>query len=129
MAKKATQIGLLTKSNKAFMSKSRSPITDSPWLWFALFTAVGLSALVATGGKFGNRQAQIERKGQARAAVVDGLTIQQDGTGRKTAQKVPEYSRPGMTKIRLKPLAITLGAILFLSLGMLVRERLKIPAR
>ena len=105
------------------MSNPR-PITDSPWLWFALFSAVGLSALVATGGKFGNRQAQIERQGQARVAVGEGLTITQDGTGRKTAENVPDYSRPGMTKIRLKPLAITLGTILTVSLAMLVRERL-----
>ncbi len=105
------------------MSEPR-PITDSPWLWFALFSAVGLTALLATGGKFGNRQAQIERKSQARAAVAEGLTITQDGTGRKTATNVPEYSRPGMTKIRLKPLAITLGAILAVSISMLARERL-----
>ena len=66
----------------------RRPLTDSPWLWFALFSGVGLTALLATGGKFGNRQAQIERKGQARAAVGDGLTITQDGTmitARKTS--------------------------------------------
>jgi hypothetical protein len=100
------------------------PITDSPWMWFALFSAVGLTALLATGGKFGNRQAQIERQGQARAAVGGGLTITQDGTGRKTAENVPEYSRPGMTKIRLRPLAITIGTILVISLAMLVRERL-----
>ncbi|MEM8944495.1 MAG: hypothetical protein AAGD11_04865 [Planctomycetota bacterium] len=102
----------------------QAPITDSPWFWFALFSAVGLSALLATGGKFGNRQAQIERKSQARAAVGDGLTITQDGTGRKTATKVPEYSRPGMTKIRLKPMAITIGLILAVSLTMLAREQL-----
>jgi len=105
------------------MSK-HPPITDSPWLWFALFSAVGLTALLATGGKFGNRQAEIERKGQARAAVGAGLTITEDGTGRKTAENVPKYSKPGMTKIRLKPLAITIGAVLVASLGMLVRERL-----
>ena len=110
-----------------FMNASNpSPITDSPWLWFALFSAVGLTALLATGGKFGNRQAQIERKGQARAAVGEGLTITQDGTGKKTAEKVPEYSRPGMTKIRLGPLATTVGLILVVSIVMLVRERLKI---
>ncbi len=106
------------------MSEPR-PITDSPWLWFALFSAVGLTALLVTGGKFGNRQAQIERKSQARAAIADGLKITQDGTGKKTATKVPEYSRPGMTKIRLKPLAITLGAILAVSISMLARERLQ----
>ena len=103
----------------------KQPITDSPWLWFTLFSAVGLIALLITGGKFGNRQAQIERQGQARAAVGEGLTITQDGTGRKTAEKVPEYSRPGMTKIRLKPLALTIGSILAVSLVMLVRERVR----
>ncbi len=41
-------------------------ITDSPWLWLALFTAVGLAALLATGGKFGKRQSGIERRYQAR---------------------------------------------------------------
>jgi len=106
------------------MSKQQ-PITDSPWLWFAMFSAVGLTALLATGGKFGKRQAQIERKDQARAAVADGLTITQDGTGRTTAENVPKYSRPGMTKIRLKPLAITLGLVFAFSLGMLVRERVQ----
>ncbi len=103
---------------------NQPPITDSPWLWFALFSAVGLTALLATGGKFGNRQAAIERRGQARAAVGAGLTVTEDGTGRKIAEKVPEYSKPGMTKIRLKPLAITIGAVLAVSLAMLVRERL-----
>jgi len=107
----------------------QSPITDSPWLWFALFSAVGLTALLATGGKFGKRQATIERQGQARTAVGEGLKITQDGTGRKTAEKVPKYSRPGMTKIRLKPLAITLGAILAVSVTMLIRERLLLKSK
>lgn len=103
---------------------ARPPITDSPWLWFAIFSAVGLTALLATGGKFGNRQASIERKAQARTALAEGLTVTEDGTGRKSAENAPEYSRPGMTKIRLKPLALTVGTILVVSLAMLARERL-----
>ena len=103
---------------------ARAPVTDSPWLWFALFSAVGLTALLMTGGKFGNRQASIERKGQARAAVGGGLIVTSDVSGRKTAEKVPEYSQPGMTKVRLKPLAITIGLILAVSVVMLVRERM-----
>jgi len=100
------------------------PITDSPWFWFSLFTAVGLFTLLMTGGKFGDRQAQIERKGQAHVAVGEGLKITEDGTGRKTAEKVPEYSRPGMTKINLPALATTIGTVLAISLAMLARERL-----
>jgi len=50
---------------------SKEPLTDSPWFWFALFTAVGLAALLATGGRLGKRQANIENKYQARAGVAE----------------------------------------------------------
>jgi len=102
-----------------------TPITDSPWLWFALFSAVGLTTLLATGGKFKHRQANIERQGQARAAVAEGtLQVTVDGTGRKTVSGMPKYSRPEMTEIRLVPLSITVGSVLLVSLGLLARERL-----
>ena len=110
------------------MSK-QSPITDSPWLWFALFSAVGLVALLATGGKFGDRQAQVERKGQAHEAVVAGIEVVEDATGRKTVEDAPEYSRPGSIKIRLVPLAATVGTVCALSLAMLARERLLLKDR
>lgn len=104
--------------------KSQPPITDSPWLWFALFPAVGLVAILATGGKFGDRQANIERQGQARSAVAQGtLDIEEDVAGRKSASGVPQYSQPGETQVKLWPLAITLTVITLGSLGMLVRER------
>jgi hypothetical protein len=102
----------------------KPPITDSPWLWFSLFTAVGLAALVATGGKFGDRQAGIERRAQARAAVAEGLDVAEDGSGKKSVSGVPKYSAPGQTQIRLVPLAITLGVVLTVSLGFLIREQL-----
>jgi len=103
---------------------SQQPITDSPWLWFSLFSAVGLAALLLTGGKFGDRQAQVERKGQAHEAVVAGIEVVEDAVGRKTVENAPDYSRPGNIKIRLVPLAITVGTVCLLSLAMLVRERL-----
>jgi hypothetical protein len=103
---------------------SKPPITDSPWLWFTLFPAVGLIALLATGGKFGDRQANIERQGQARAAVAEGLEVAVDSTGKKSTTGVPKYSAPGETQIRLVPLAMTLGILCAASLGMLIRERL-----
>ncbi|MCG8450353.1 MAG: hypothetical protein MI725_12350 [Pirellulales bacterium] len=99
------------------------PITDSPWLWFGLFSAVGLVALVATGGKYGHRQATLERKAQARQAVAEGMEVQEDAAGRKTVQKAPKYSKPGEPKIPLTPLAVTLGAIFAVCLTMLVREQ------
>ena len=103
---------------------SKPPITDSPWFWFCLFSAVGLSALLMTGGKFGDRQAQVERKGQAHEAVIAGIDVEEDVTGKKSVQDAPDYSRPGQIKIRLMPLATVVGLVFLGSMGMLVRERL-----
>src|SRR5688572_14532076 len=103
---------------------SRAPITDSPWLWFALFTAVGLAALLATGGRLGKRQANIENKYQARAAVASGaVEIETEGSGERTATSAPKYSTPDEHVIPLWPLEIVLGLIFLGSLAMLLRQR------
>ena len=102
-----------------------SSITDSPWLWFALFSGVGLIALIATGGKFGERQAQVERKGQAHEAVIAGIDVQEDATGRKTVEDAPDYSRSGEIKIHLVPLASVVACVFAGSVVMLVRERIR----
>ena len=109
------------------MSKQPS-ITDSPWFWFALFSGAGLVALIATGGKFGERQAQVERKGQAHEAVIEGIDVQEDATGRKSVADAPDYSRPGQIKIHLVPLATVVACVFAASVGMLVRERLKVKS-
>ena len=103
---------------------NQQPITDSPWFWFSLFTSVGLATVLLTGGKFGDRQAQVERKGQAHEAVIGGIEVVEDATGRKTVENAPNYSSPGNIKIRLLPLAVTMGTVCALSLAMLARERL-----
>ena len=104
---------------------NETPISDSPWLWFALFAAVGLATLLATGGKFRDRQSGIERKDQARIAVAEGtVEVGVDRAGRKTVSGRPEYSRPEMTEIGLLPISITVGSVLLISLGLLARERL-----
>ena len=100
------------QSHETPANAGRPPITDSPWLWFALFTAVGLAALLATGGKFGKRQASIENKYQARSAIASGtLEIQDDGSGEKRAVGTPNYSTPDKPVIPLWPLEILLGVI------------------
>lgn len=107
----------------------QSPITDSPWFWFAIFSTVGLAALLATGGKFGKRQAGIENRYKARAAVAEGYEVATDDTGKKDVSespvKTPDYSTPNKLEIPLWPLQITLGLILALSVTMLIRGRRK----
>ena len=85
-----------------------------------------MTALFATGGKFGDRQAKIERKGQAQSAAASTLDVTEDSTGRKSASNVPVYSKPGQTEVRLAPLQTTLGVLCGVSLVMLVRERLRL---
>lgn len=101
-------------------------MTDSPWLWFALFAGVGVVLLVVTGGKYGSRQSRLERKAQAQIAIAEGLTVHEDATGRKTAQGAPEYSKLGQPKIPLAPLVVTMGLIFVVCLTMFVREQSRI---
>lgn len=84
--------------------------------------------LLLTGGKFGERQAQVERKGQAHEAVIAGIDVQEDATGRKTVADAPDYSRPGEIKIHLIPLATVVACVFAASVAMFVRERLKIQS-
>ena len=105
---------------------ARPPITDSPWLWFSLFTAVGLAALLATGGKFGKRQASIENKYQARSAIASGsLEIKAGGDGEKRAVGTPNYSTPDNPVIPIWPLEILLAVMFTGTLTMLLRERFR----
>jgi len=102
------------------------PITDSPWLWFTLFSAVGLAALIATGGRLGRRQSDIERKYQARTAVASGLEVKADDDGGRTVdgEGIPEYSSPQKTVVPLWPLEIILGLVCAGSFYLLMRERM-----
>jgi hypothetical protein len=109
----------------------RPPVTDSPWFWVMIFALMAVGALAAIGGKYGRRQATIERQFQARTRVA-----QQHDTGNKLAgdartepQDVPrEFARPDDTLIPLWPLASLLILVAFFAGIMLVRGRDR-PAR
>ena len=110
------------------MTATSQPLADSPWLWAALFTGVGLAALLATGGKFGNRQASIERKYQARAALESGTEVEAADADEKSTPEAPKFSTPDQLVIPLWPLMVMLAARFLCSLAMLLRERLGSPA-
>ncbi len=94
-------------------------------MWFALYSAVGLAALISTGGKLGRRQAKIENQYQARAAVASGkVQITESGSGEKKAVGAPVYATPGQPEIPIWPLEIILGVICAVSFGLLLRQRM-----
>jgi len=78
------------------------PITDSPWFWAYLFGTAALVALALAGGKYGPRQAQIEREYQGRQRAVQTLNGQEPDVGLSTAQR---------TLVSLRPLFLLLAAI------------------
>ena len=54
----------------------RAAVTDSAWFWILAFSLMALVALAATNGKYGRRQANIERQYQARERVAEKLAAE-----------------------------------------------------
>jgi hypothetical protein len=77
-----------------------TPATDCPWFWVGIFATAALLALVVAGPRFSHRQAQIERRFQARERA--GQTV----GGR---EGVRGLVTPGRTTVRLGPLFVLLG--------------------
>jgi hypothetical protein len=92
--------------------EAKPPITDSPWFWVLLFSAVGLVLLVAFSGQIGKRQARLDRQYQARDRVMD------EAVGDPARR---EYSTPDETLIPIWPLAAGLVVAMVVSAVMLQR--------
>jgi hypothetical protein len=102
------------------------PVTDSPWFWLLLFSLMGLGAIGAIHGKYGRRQAGIERQYQARDRVARGVAVQDvtppamDQGNERTGPR--PYSMPGENLIPLWPLVAAIGSVAVFSAVMLLRE-------
>lgn len=92
----------------------KAPITDSPWFWVLLFSAVGLVLLAVFSGQISKRQARLDRQYQARDRV-------QDGAVGDPARR--EYSTPENTLVPVWPLAVALVGAMLLSAEMLRRQQ------
>ena len=86
-----------------------------------LFAVFGLAALVAIGGRYGRRQAGIERKYQARERVTQAEVEQ------NSVQESRGYSDPDATLIPLWPLAIVLIVVALVASYMLWKRGLSHP--
>jgi hypothetical protein len=56
-------------------SNCKPPITDSPWFWVCIFSAFALFLFWWFGGKYGDRQAQLERRFQASDRVMNNAPV------------------------------------------------------
>jgi hypothetical protein len=110
---------------------ARSPITDSPWFWALTFSLMGLLALAAMSGKYGRRQANIERSYQARERVAEKLMAENNP---EAAARIDNpdarrpYATPGDDLIPIWPLAVLLGLISMVAATMLRRQQRQLSA-
>ena len=98
------------------MSESNTRITDSVWYWVYLFCTAGLIALVLMGPRFSSRQAQIERKYQARQRAAQQMVGEQPRTALSSVES---------TTITLWPLYLVLGLLFSIAWINLIRRHLR----
>ena len=105
----------------------QEPITDSPWFWLYLFATTALILLVVFRSKMDIRQADIERRHQAREYVSHPGT---DATGEANAAPAVTVSTPGNTLISLSYMYVVLGVLVLIGWVRLwyVRFRKPIPS-
>jgi hypothetical protein len=116
-----------------------SPLADSPWFWLAVFSGMGLVALLAIGAKYDRRQVEIELEfqGRERAAYdarlaevagdrspsLDGnFQARESAPGDPASQPLP-YSAPGDPQVPLWPIQFLAGAVFLVALSVLVWKR------
>ena len=117
-------------------SEELPPVSESPWFWVLIFSLMGLLALAAIHGKYGQRQAGLERQYQARERTAEQVAATSDrATADESSQAtangsvpVPEYALPGHNLISIWPLAVLLAVVSAAAGVMLSRERKKMAA-
>ena len=107
-------------------SEDHVSITDSPWFWVLIFSVMGLLALAVIGGKYGRRQANIERQYQARERVAEKLAAENNPAAADRIENSDArraYATPGDQLVPIWPLAILLGLVVVVAAAMLYRGR------
>ena len=94
---------------------AHASVTDSPWFWALVFSLMALLAVAATSGKYGRRQAGIERQYQARERGTAA-------PGEAVNARRP-YASSDQTLVPLWPLALLLSTVSLVSGWMLWRQR------
>jgi hypothetical protein len=107
----------------------RPSIAESPWFWVMVFSLMALAALAAISGKYGRRQAAIERQYQARLRLAESRAAEENSAqatrirGRDAQGDRRPFATPGDTLISLWPLAVVLVGVAAFAAVMLVRSR------
>jgi hypothetical protein len=109
----------------------QSGITDSAWFWVLIFSLMGLVAIFAMHGKYGRRQANIERNYQARERVAEKVAAENNLTEPDRTDNLEvrrDFATPDNQLVPLWPLAILLALVAVVAACMLYRARAQFAA-
>jgi len=109
-------------------TNQQSGITDSAWFWVLVFALMALVALFAMSGKYGRRQANIERNYQARTRVAEQVATENNSGDPDRMDHLEvrrDFSTPDENLVPLWPLAVLLGLAAVVASAMLYRAHLR----
>jgi hypothetical protein len=107
-------------------TEQQSGITDSAWFWVLIFSLMGLVAIFAMHGKYGRRQANIERNYQARERVAEKVAAENNPTEPDRMDNLEvrrDFATPNNQLVPLWPLALLLALVGVVAAIMLYRAR------
>lgn len=116
--------------NKIDGITDRRRLSDSPWYWVLVFSLMALAGLAAISGKYGRRQANIERQYQARERIAEKHTGENNSPGNDRIEDQPDrrpFATPADHFVPLWPLAILLTLAALVAAAMLLRASRAVP--
>jgi hypothetical protein len=110
-------------SDPSSTPRAKQSLSDSPWFWAMIFSAMGVVLLLAISPKYAKRQGRLELQYQARQEIarrqVEGASaMREPGEEGSAAPPVP-----GELIIPLWPLMLLFAVLFAIAAGMLYRAR------
>ncbi len=122
----------MADNSKLPTEPARTPVTDSPWFWLALFLVGALCALGVVAPKYAYRQARLERMNDTREQIRRRLAESPEDQPANDALDAPalDVNDRGPRAAPLDPLAMVLSLLLaVVAIGIGVASYLRAAAR
>jgi hypothetical protein len=103
--------------------RGKPSLTDSPWFWAMVFSAMGVVLLLAISPKYARRQGRLELQYQARQEIARRQVEGTAATRESGAEGSAAPPAPGELIIRLGPLVLLFAVLFAIAAGMLYRAR------
>jgi len=103
------------------VQRAKQSLTDSPWFWGMVFSAMGVVLLLAISPKYAQRQGRIELQYQGRQEIARRQVEGSAATREPGAEGNAAPPGPGELIVPLWPLVLLFAVLFAFSAGMLYR--------